>query len=229
MGNFFFFLQELKFVGKSFNSYIEIFHTFSRGIVYETMVHFQLFKSLAVLLIWKDIRRMIICVLPTKDIAIWKYCFNKNKPILSEGELFASDSGMICSVFGFVGINMQMNSTFSDILKLIAFIDCFTVCQHGNCSWTCNVYGRLIGLKAILIKYKCNSDLEIFFIKKKSHCTHKFFLPLFYDTVVLFSCQLFIFPLLFYNLRIQGYVLFIMCLNSMPSNFIFTRETEICG
>lgn len=187
MGNFFFFLQELKFVGKSFNSYIEIFHTFSRGIVYETMVHFQLFKSLAVLLIWKDIRRMIICVLPTKDIAIWKYCFNKNKPILSEGELFASDSGMICSVFGFVGINMQMNSTFSDILKLIAFIDCFTVCQHRNCSWTCNVYGRLIGLKAILIKYKCNSDLEIFFIKKKSHCTHKFFLPLFYDTVVPFS------------------------------------------
>lgn len=97
-------------------------------------------------------------------------------------ELFASDSGMICSVLGFVGISMQMNSTFSDILKLIAFIDCFTVCQHGNCSWTCNVYGRLIGLKAILIKYKCNynSDLEIF-------CTHKFFLPLFYDTVVHFS------------------------------------------
>lgn len=134
------------------------------------MKKWLIFNFLRVWLInLKDILGMIICILPFKQkiLQLKNIILNENKRILNEIDLFASVSGMIYSVFGSVGISMQINSTFSNILKLIAFIDCFTVCQHGNCSWTCNVYGRLIGPKAILIKYKCVGDFEIFFIKKK--------------------------------------------------------------
>lgn len=82
-----------------------------------------------------------------------------------------------------INICLEINSKFSNVSKLSAFIDLL----HGlpawiYCSRTCNVYVRLIGPMAILIKNRCNFDLEIFvFFFKKLIVGTKLCLSLLYD------------------------------------------------